>query len=467
MKTDVRDNKTLWRKVACFILLLSLIFIPLAEAGLRERVSENVLPNGLKVILLENRKAPVITFQIWYRVGSRNEGYGKTGLSHLLEHMMFKGTETVGPQDFSRIILENGGRYNAFTSKDFTAYFENLSSDRIQVALDLEADRMENLILRREDFDTERKVVMEERRLRTEDNPKAYLMEQLGTAAFLTQPYRWPIIGWMDDLRRITLEDLEAYYRTYYNPANAFIVVVGDFKKDDLLPQIEQAFGSIPKGPAPNQDMNVDPPQSGERRIIVRREAQLPYLLNAYRVPNLRDPDSYVLEVIATILSRGKSSRLYQSLVREKRLALNIEADHSLLSRDPDLFLIATEPLPGQNIRDVERAVEKEVERLRKEPVGERELEKAKNQLEASHISGQDSLFFQAMLLAWYEITLSWQSVDDYVPSIRNVTRQDIQRVASRYLVPDNQTVATLIPLPPEEENPESEEFSIKTKMFR
>jgi len=467
MKTDVRHNKTLGRKVTCFVLLLSLILIPLAEAGLRERVSEKVLPNGLKVILLENRKAPVITFQIWYRVGSRNEGYGKTGLSHLLEHMMFKGTETVGPQDFSRIILENGGRYNAFTSKDFTAYFENLSADRIQVALDLEADRMENLILRKDDFDTERKVVMEERRLRTEDNPKAYLMEQLGATAFITQPYRWPIIGWMEDLRRITLEDLEAYYRTYYNPANAFIVVVGDFKTDDLLPQIEQAYGSIPKGPAPNQDRNVDPPQSGERRITVKREAQLPYLLKAYRVPNLRDPDSYVLEVIATILSRGKSSRLYQRLVREKRLALSIEADHSLLSRDPDLFLIATEPLPGQDIREVERAVEQEVERLRKEPVGERELEKAKNQLEASHISGQDSLFFQAMLLAWHEITLSWQSLDDYVPSIRKVKRQDIQRVASRYLVPDNRTVATLIPLPSEKGKPESEEFSIKSKMFR
>ena len=467
MKRRLSCRKIPWGKAAIFLILLIFFFITLAEAGLRERVFEKVLPNGLKVILLENNKAPVITFQIWYRVGSRNEAYGKTGLSHLLEHMMFKGTETVGAEEFSRIILENGGRYNAFTSKDFTAYFENLSADRIQVALDLESDRLQNLILREGDFLTERDVVMEERRLRTEDNPKAYLMEQLGATAFQLQPYRWPTIGWMEDLGRLSPEDAEAYYRTYYNPANAFIVVVGDFKKEDLLPRIERAFGSIPKREAPEQKRPIDPPQSGERRIIVKREAQLPFLIKAFHVPNLREPDSYVLEVIATLLSGGKSSRLYRSLVREKRLVLSIEADHSLLSRDPGLFLIAAEPLPGQDMREVEKGVDQELARLNKEPVAEYELEKAKSQLEASHIFGQDSLFYQAMILARHEIALSWRAVDDYIRSIREVTPGDIKRVASRYLIQDNQTVATLIPLPPKERKPEPEEFSIKTKMFR
>jgi len=467
MKRRLSCRKIPWGKAAIFLVLLIFPFISHAEVGLREQVFEKVLPNGLKVILLENHKAPVITFQIWYRVGSRNETHGKTGLSHVLEHMMFKGTETVGAEDFSRLIVENGGRYNAFTSQDFTAYFENLSAGRIQVALDLESDRMQNLILREGDFFTERSVVMEERRLRTEDNPKAYLMEQLGATAFQLQPYRWPIIGWMEDLARLSAEDAEAYYRTHYNPANAFIVVVGDFKKEDLLSRIQQAFGSIPKGIAPEQYRPIDPPQSGERRIIVKREAQLPYLVKAFRVPNLREPDSYVLEVIATLLSGGMSSRLYRRLVREKRLALDIEADHSLLSRDPNLFLVAVEPLPAQDVREVEKAVDEELTRLHKEPVTEYELEKAKNQLEASYIFGQDSIFYQAMILARHEMALSWRAVDDYIQSIRNVTAEDIKLVASRYLIPDNQTVATLIPLPPKEGKPKSQEFSIKTKMFR
>lgn len=467
MKRRLSCRTIRWGKPASCLLLLILLCIPLAEAGLREQVFEKVLPNGLKVILLENHKAPVITFQIWYRVGSRNEIHGKTGLSHVLEHMMFKGTETVGAEDFSRLIVENGGRFNAFTSQDFTAYFENLSADRIQVALELESDRMQNLILREGDFLTERSVVMEERRLRTEDNPKAYLMEQLGATAFQLQPYRWPIIGWMEDLARLSVKDAETYYRTHYNPPNAFIVVVGDFKKEDLLPRIERAFGSIPKGEAPDQDRPTDPPQRGERRIIIKREAQLPFFIKAFHVPNLREPDSYVLEVIATLLSDGKSSRLYRRLVREKRLALDIEADHSLLSRDPNLFMVAVEPLPAKDMREVEKAVDEELTRLQEEPVTEYELEKAKNQLEASYIFGQDSIFYQAMILARYEMALSWRAVDNYIKSIRNVAAEDIKRVASRYLIPDNQTVATLIPLPPKEETPEPEEFSIKTKMFR
>jgi len=263
---------------ALLLLISCLFFISLSEAGLKEQVFETVLHNGLKVILLENHKAPLVTFQIWYRVGSRNEAWGKTGLSHMFEHMMFKGTEKVGPEGFSRIIQENGGNDNAFTSRDYTAYFENLSADRIQVAIDLESDRMKNITLREEDFRTERMVVMEERRLRTEDNPSAILSEQLEATAFQIHPYHWPIIGWMEDISRFTLEDLKTYYQTYYNPANAFLVVVGDFKKEDLLPRIEKAFGPYPKGIVPDQNKDKDPPQIGERRIFVKKEAQLPYI---------------------------------------------------------------------------------------------------------------------------------------------------------------------------------------------
>jgi len=443
------------RKSVCIILLLILsLSVSLAEAGLREQVSEIILSNGLKVLLLENHKAPLVTFQVWYRVGSRNEAWGRTGLSHMLEHMMFKGTEKVGPEQFSRIIQENGGNDNAFTSRDYTAYFENLSADRVQVAIDLESDRMQNLMLREEDFRTERMVVMEERRLRTEDNPQAYLSEQLEATAFQLQPYHWPIIGWMEDIERLTLEDLKAYYRTYYKPINAFLVVVGDFKKEDLLPRIEKAFGPYSKGEAPQQKMGLEMPRVGERRIFVKREAQLPSIVMGYHVPNLREPDSYVLEVIATVLSAGKSSRLYQSLVREKRLAFGADADHSLLSRDPSLFYVSADIFPGKEISEVEKAIDHEIERLQKEPVGERELEKAKNQLEAAFVFGQDSMFNQARLLANYEIARDWKEIDDYLPSIRKVTAEDIQRVAKRYLVPDNRTVGILIPLPPKEGKP-------------
>ena len=454
-------------RVVLLLLFSFILFVPISEAGLKENVFETDLPNGLKVIFLENHKAPLVTFQVWYRVGSRNEAWGKTGLSHMLEHMMFKGTEKVGPEEFSRIIQENGGNDNAFTSRDYTAYFENISTDRVQVSIDLESDRMQNLLLREQDFRTERMVVMEERRLRTEDNPQANLQEHMEATAFLTSPYHWPTIGWKEDIERFTLDDLKAYYRTYYNPVNAILIVVGDFKREELLPKIEKAFGSIPKGIAPSQERDEDPKQIGERRIFVKKEAQLPYLVMGYHVPNLREPDSYALEVIATLLSAGKSSRLYQSLVREKRLVLSADADHSLLSRDPSLFYLSAELLPGKEVVEVEKALDQEVEGLKKELVGPQELEKAKNQIEASFVFGQDSLFYQAMLLARHEITLTWRAIDDYLPSIRKVSPEDIQRVAKKYLKPDNRTVGVLIPLPPKQGNPPPAGSSIKEKIVR
>jgi zinc protease len=403
----------------------------------------------LKVILLENHKAPLVTFHIWYRVGSRNEEWGKTGLSHMLEHMMFKGTKKYGPEDYSRIIQENGGETNAFTTRDYTGYFATLSSDRVQVVLDLEADRMQNLNLREEDFVTERMVVMEERRMRTEDDPQAFLLEQLEAQAYQLQPYHWPIIGWMEDIQRFTLEDLKRYYQTYYAPANSFLVVVGDFKRGEMLSWIERDFGSLPPGIAAKQEKPKDPRQAGERRIFAKKEAQLPFLVLGYRAPNLRHPDAYVLEVINAILSGGKSSRLYRKLVLEKQLTLEADSENSLLSKDPALFYLFATPLPGKQVGEVEKAIEEEIERLQKEPVEKQELDKVKNQLESSFIYSQDSLFFQAMLLARCEIAQTWKVIDQYLPLIQRVTPEDIQRVARQYLIPDNRTVGTLIPLSP------------------
>jgi zinc protease len=462
------QSRVLAGALVVLVLVLGNLCTPVFATGtIAEKVSETVLPNGLKVLLLENHKAPVITFQVWYRVGSRNEAWEKTGLSHLLEHMMFKGTKRFGPEQFSRIIQENGGNDNAFTSADYTAYFENLSADRVGVALEMEADRMANLLLREEDFRTERMVVMEERRMRTEDDPQAVLQEQLQATAFQQQPYHWPVIGWMEDIRRLTLKDLEEYYRTYYNPVNAVLVVVGDFKKEALLPEIEKGFGAISKGVLPAQEKGIDPPQLGERRIEVKKEAQLPFLLMGYHVPNLREPDSYVLEVIATLLSSGKSSRFYRDLVRERELVLSAEAEHSLLSRDSGLFLISAEPLPGKDVAQVEKALEQELARLRREPVPAPELEKVKNLIAASFLTAQDSLFFQAMLLAQFEMASSWRAVDDYLPSIQKVTPEDIQRVANQYLIPDRRTAGVLTPLPPSKETRTVPGFSIKSKTVR
>ncbi len=437
------------------VLLLVLFFFSRGSQGaMAEKVHESILSNGLKVILLENHKAPEITFQVWYRVGSRNETWGKTGLSHMLEHMMFKGTKKVKGEEFTRAVEEIGGNDNAFTSNDFTAYYENVSADRVQVPIDLEADRMQNLLLKEEDFRTERMVVLEERRMRTEDSPQSYLAEQVEAMAFQTSPYHWPTIGWYEDIERFTLKNLKNYYQIHYNPSNAFLVVVGDFKKEELLPRLEKAFGSIHKGEVPEQKRGIDPPQTGERITLVTREAELPYIIMGYHVPNLHQPDSYVLEVIAALLSGGKSSRFYQHLVREQQLALSAGADNDLLSKDPNLFTLSAQPFPGKKAGELEKALDQEIERLQKEPVGVAELQKVKNQLEASFIYGQDSLFYQAMVLAQYEIAGSWKIVDDYIPAIRKVTPEDIQRVAKKYLLPGNRTVGILIPLPPKEGGP-------------
>ncbi len=419
-----------------------------AGAALADYVSETTLPNGLKVILLENHKAPLVTFQVWYRVGSRNEQSGKTGLSHMLEHMMFKGTQKVGPEEFSRIIAENGGDDNAFTSTDFTAYFENIGADRVNIPIELEADRMGNLVLREEDFKTERPVVMEERRMRTEDNPKAVLTEQMAAAAFVIQPYHWPVIGWMQDIEHYTLDDLKQHYKTYYVPVNAFVVVAGDFKKETLLPLIEKAFGPTPAGVAPSRREDKEEPQLGERRIAVRKEAQLASVVKAYHAPNLKAPDGYVLEVIAAVLSAGESSRLDRRLVREKQLALSVSADNELVSKDPNLFSVSAEVLPGKTASEVEKALSAQIELLQKQPVGVRELEKAKNQLEAGFTFAQDSIFAQAMMLATYEIASSWRDADKYVPAVRAVSASDVMRVARKYLAPSNCVTARLVPVP-------------------
>ncbi|GIW43346.1 MAG: peptidase M16 [Candidatus Binatia bacterium] len=412
------------------------------------RVQEHVLPNGLKVLLLEDHKAPVVVFQVWYRVGSRNEELGKTGLSHLLEHLMFKGTDKRGPEEYSRIIQRNGGNENAFTDTDNTTYFATLASDRVEVVVELEADRMQNLRFDDAQFQPEHQVVVEERRLRTEDNPTAALFELLAATAYTAHPYQWPIIGWMNDLQKATREDALAYYRTYYAPNNAFVVAVGDFASARLLGEIERWFGAVPAKPAPPAVRAQEPPQQGERRAILRRPAEVPSIAIAFHTPNLKHADAYALEVLASLLGDGKSSRLYHKLVYQQQLARTVGSHYDLLTIDPGLLYVYGQPMPGKNVRELERALLAEIEELQRAQVSASELEKVKNNLEAAFLLAQDSLFYQALLLGQYEIADRWQRLDDYLGGIRAVTTDQLQRVAREYLKPDNRTIALLEPIP-------------------
>ena len=439
------------RCVCCLFaaVVCALLAAPASALTYAERVHEQVLPNGLKILLLEDHKAPVAVYQIWYRVGSRNEVLGHTGLSHLLEHMMFKGTHKVGPEEYSKIIQRNGGNTNAFTSQDQTVYFATLASDRIGVVNDLEADRMADLILNDEQFTPERQVVMEERRLRTDDSPVSALFEVIAATAYVAHPYGWPIIGWMDDIRQATLDDLTQHYRTYYVPNNAFVVAVGDFNAEQLAAQITKAFEGIPAGNPAAPVRAIEPPQQGERRAVLHREAQLPFVALAYHAPNLRSPDAPALEVLEGVLSGGRSARLHQELVYGKRLAHDVGADYEYASRDPGLFVAFAQPLPGKKTADVEKALLDEVKKIQTKAPSEREVTKAKNRIEAAFIFGQDSGFFQALSLGQYEIAGDWRDIDRYLPAIRAVTPEDVRRVAASYLTADNRTVGLLDPIPP------------------
>jgi zinc protease len=428
--------------VACVLFMLSAITTPLDAA----QVQEHVLDNGLKVLLLEDHKSPAVTFQVWYRVGARNEKDGKSGLAHFLEHMMFKGTPTTGPEEYSRIIAKNGGRTNAFTSSDVTVYFATMSREKIGIEIELEADRMANALLGDPYFEPEKKVIQEERRMRTDDNPVSALSEATSAVAFTVHPYRRPVVGWMQDILALTRQDLVDFYKLYYAPNNAYIVMVGDFSSPEMLSKITAAFGKIPRGPEPPKVSIEEIEQRGERRLVLKKEAELPFVLNFYHAPNLKSADSFALDLLTVVLAGGKSSRLYHDLVYQKRLVRGIDADYSGISIDPAGLSIYAQLLPGIEPATVEREIERGIEKVKSELIAERELQKAKNQVEAAFVFAQDSIFGQAMKIGYYEAVGGWRQMDSYLDGIRKVTREDIRRVARQYLVQDRRTVGTLIP---------------------
>ena len=429
---------------------ISMIILFLLAASSQEsfaEVQEFSLENGLKVLLLEDHKSPAVTFQVWYRVGSRNERDGKSGLAHFLEHMLFKGTPTTGPEQYSQIIAKNGGQANAFTTADVTVYFATMSRDKIHIQLELEADRMVNALLGEEYFEAEKKVIQEERRLRVDDNPAAALGELAGAITYMVHPYRRPVIGWMHDIENLTRQDLVDFYKLYYAPNNAFIVVTGDFTTAEILPKIKAAYGKIPRGAETPKVHSLEPPQLGERRAILKKEAELPIITANYHAPNLKSPDNFALDLLTVVLAGGRSSRLHQDLVYHKRLVRGVDADYSGASIDPTVFSVTAQLLPGKDPAPVEREIDGLIDKVKTELISERELEKAKNQVEAAFIFSRDSIFGQAMKIGFYEVAGDWRLMDRYLEGIRKVNREDIRRVARQYLDRDRRTMGTLIPV--------------------
>ena len=430
------------KNIIVFFLLLFPIF------SYSETVQEYTLKNGLKVLFIEDHKVPLATFQIWYKAGSKDEQFGKTGISHLLEHMMFKGTHEYGKKEFSSIIQRNGGTDNAFTTKDYTMYFSTLSSDRVGLPIKLEADRMANLLLDPKEVAAEKNVVMEERRMRYDDDPQNSLEEEVIATTFKVHPYQWPVIGWMSNIASIEREDLFNYYRTMYSPDNAFIVLSGDIRPEDAAAMIEKEFGKIPSsGKKKKTDLSMaEPEQRGEKYIALRKEAEVPYIVMAYHVPSFPHDDSFALDILSSVLSAGKSSRLYKSLTYEKKLALSSYADYGGTHKYPFLFSVGATAAPGSNIEDIEKALNEEIERMKAELPSEKEVQKAKNQIEAAFVFAQDSNYSRAYYAGIFEMLGDWRLMDKYLEGIRKVRPEEVQAAARKYLTENNKTVGILFP---------------------
>jgi zinc protease len=429
-----------------------------ALLGACAHVHETTLDNGLKVVVKPDRRAPVVVSQLWYKVGSSDEPAGLTGISHVLEHMMFKGSERLAPGEFSRIIAEHGGRENAFTSKDYTAYYQQLEKSRLPVSFELEAERMRKLRLPDEEFQKEVKVVMEERRLRTDDRPEGLLYEQFMATAYQKHPYRNPIIGWMDDLKTLRVEDLKDWYRRWYAPNNATLVVVGDVEPGAVFALADKYFGVIPRAevaPAPLPD---EPPQQAMRRTRVAAPAEVPSMLLGFHVPAFqtgREWEPYALEVLAGVLDGGNSARFARELVRERQIANSAGADYGSVARHPGMFLVSATPARGRGVEELERALLAQIERLRNEPVSDAELARVKAQVVADNVFNRDSLYYQAMQIGMLETSgVGWRLLDEYVEGIRQVSARQVQEVAQRYLVETNLTVAVLDPQPSNRRGP-------------
>jgi predicted Zn-dependent peptidase len=432
------------KKLFCLLIALALMASS-ALAATEWPVDKHVFSNGLTLLTLEDRSTPAVNFQIWFHVGSKNEHPGITGISHLFEHLMFMGTDKVGKEEHSKIIQKHGGLSNAYTSFDMTVYHEDIGKDQLDLVLDLESDRLQNLKINDANLATERQVVLEERGFRVENSPFLDVLEQLFANAYQAYPYGWYVVGWRADLESLTLKQCLDYFHTYYNPANAVMVIAGDVNTADVIKQVDKYFGKIPGNPSVPRPVWDEPVQRGERRVDFHKVSQLPAFIAGYHTPADGQTDTYALNVLARILSGGESSRLYKKMVYDEQIALAAGGENGAREA-AGLFYAYAFMQPGKTTAEGEKSLYAEIDRMKTEPVTDQELQKAKNQIEAEFYMGSQSNSDKASQLGSYQTLqgdykLLFQQADKYAA----VTKEDIMRVAKKYLDSRNRTVITVI----------------------
>jgi zinc protease len=429
------------------ILLISALTAPAAELAFP--IEKHQLDNGLMVLLIPDHSAPTVTVQVWYKTGSKNERPGITGISHLFEHMMFKGSKNFPKDKFDREVYGNGGINNAWTSFDNTTYYEVMPSDKLAIPIELEADRSRNLQINETNLNSERNVVINERLWRYDNSPFGSMYEQLFNNAFVAHPYRWLPIGFRSDIDSITLQECLDYYRIHYAPNNSFLVIAGDIDPNEAMKLVKKYYGPIEAEPAPPAVTTVEPKQEGEKRIDFHKAAQLPSIMAGYKIPDGKNPDIIPLQVAGKVLFDGESSRLYHRLVYDEQKAIFVEGSAMVL-HDPSLFYIAAQAAPGASIDEVKQEIFEEVDRLKNEPITEEELQKAKNQMETDFINGLQSNAGRASQVGSFQIdTDDYTNIYSYPDMIQAVTAGDVMQAAKKYLTEYGRTVINLIPTQP------------------
>ena len=410
------------------------------------------LSNGLKLIVREDHRAPTVAHMVWYRAGSMDEVNGKTGVAHVLEHMMFKGTEKVKTGEFSRLVAAVGGRENAFTSRDYTAYFQQVEKSKLDTVIQLEADRMSNLNFDDAEFLKEIQVVMEERRLRTEDNPSSLLNEAFMATAYMSSPYRHPVVGWMNDLQNMKAADARDWYRSWYAPNNATVVISGDVDPKQVLKTVEKYYGAVDAHELPVRKPQIEPPQKGIKQIQVKAPADNAQLTMGWKVPKLEpgkldDVEPYALELLTGVLDGYDNARLNRTLVKQEKVVNDVGVGYDMISRGPELFLISTTMAKGKTVAQAQASIRKALEELKHKGILESELKRIKVRILSDQIYKRDSIFGQAMEIGSTEMAgFSWKDIDYMLQKMQTITPEQVQSVAKKYLIDEGLTIATLDP---------------------
>ncbi|WP_114690189.1 M16 family metallopeptidase [Polynucleobacter necessarius] len=439
------------------VLRISFAFIFFAQFNLAAGAPsadthEYRLSNGLKLIVREDRRAPTVAHMVWYRAGAMDEVNGNTGVAHVLEHMMFKGTDSVKAGEFSRLVAAVGGRENAFTSRDYTAYFQQVEKSKLEDVIKLEADRMSNLNFDDAEFLKEIQVVMEERRLRTEDNPSSLLNESLMATAFMNSPYRYPVIGWMNDLQNMKASDARDWYRSWYAPNNATVVIAGDVDAKNVLGLVEKYYGVAAPHELPVRKPQIEPTQRGIKQVQVRAPADSAQFAMAWKVPRLQpgkldDVESYALELLTAVLDGYDNARLNRTLVKQEKVVNDIGVRYDMISRGPQLFLISATMAKGKTVEQAQTSIRKVLEELKQKGILESELKRIKVRILSEQIYKRDSIFGQAMEIGSTEMAeFSWKDIEYMLEKMQTITPEQVQAVAKKYLVDAGLTIATLDP---------------------